>query len=115
MGGEDLQSEQAGIAAAADRDGGDGDAAGHLNDGEKRVEALEGFALDGNADHGERSGAGEHAGQMRGAAGCGDDDFEAAGVGGAAEFEHIIGCAMGRENLDMRVDAEFGAGFGGRF
>src|SRR6184192_759808 len=52
---------------------------------------------------------------MRGAAGPGDDDFEAASVSSAAEFEHVRGCAMGGKNLDVGVDAEFGAGFGGGF
>ena len=113
--GENLQGEKAGVAAAADGDSRDGDAAGHLNDGEKGVEALESFALDGDADDGERGDAGKHAGKVCGAAGGSDDDFEAARVGGAAEFNHIHGRAMRGEDLNVSVDAEFGAGLGGGF
>jgi len=40
-GGEDPHGEQAGVARAGDRDGGDGDAGRHLGDGQQRVEAVE--------------------------------------------------------------------------
>ncbi len=113
--GENLNGEQAGVAASADGDRCDWDAAGHLNNREKGIEALQGFTLDGNADDGKRGDTRQHSGKVRGATGSGNDDFEAAGVGGATEFNHIHGRAMGGEDLDVGVNAEFGAGLGGGF
>src|ERR1700677_1492103 len=42
---ENFYGEQAGVAAIADGDGGDGDASGHLDDGKQGIEASEGFRL----------------------------------------------------------------------
>ena len=73
----------------------DGNASGHLRNGEEGVEALEGFGFDGDAEDGENGFCGGHAGEMRGAAGSRDNDFDTAlfGVGGVIE-EQIRG-AMG--------------------
>ncbi|MDB6066893.1 MAG: hypothetical protein JWR26_3101 [Pedosphaera sp.] len=114
-GGEDLDGEEAGVAAVADGDGGHGDAGGHLHDGEEGVEALEGFGLDGHADHGQRGQAGDHAGEMRGAACAGDDDAQAALVGGAGVLGHIQGRAVGGDYADFVGDAELDASVRGGF
>ena len=51
--GKDLHREQAGVARAANGDGGHGYAAGHLDNGEERVESLQGLAFNGHADDGQ--------------------------------------------------------------
>ena len=55
LGAENGGGEQRGVDGAGFADGqrADGDAAGHLCDGEERIEALEGFGFDGNAEDGE--------------------------------------------------------------
>ncbi len=65
-------------AGLADGEGCDRHAAGHLRDRQQAVEPLERAAFDGDPEdrkYGHRRG---HAGQVRGAAGAGDDRLEAA-------------------------------------
>ena len=59
---QDLDGEERGIFGTPDRDGCDGYAPRHLDDGEERVESSKGFGWNRNADHREMSLCGQHAG-----------------------------------------------------
>ena len=56
---------------------------------------------------------GDHAGQVRGAAGAGDDDLEAFGLGALGELHHALGRAVGRDDAGFVGDFEGIEGFGG--
>ncbi len=88
--GQKGEGEPTGGARAADGEGGHGEAAGHLQEGEPGIEALEAFAFDGPPDHGERGVARDQGGQMRGAAGAGDDDAQAAPLGGLGVAGQVV-------------------------
>ena len=72
---QDGHGVEAGIAGAgvADGEGGDRYAGGHLHDREQRVEALEVFGGNRDAEHRKGGLGGEHARQVGGATGAGDD------------------------------------------
>ena len=78
--GEDGHRQQAGIRCAGLADGkrAHRNAARHLHDREQRIETLQRGALHRDAEHRDDGMCGDHAGQMRGAAGARDDDFDAA-------------------------------------
>lgn len=88
--GQKGEGEPTGGARAADGEGGHGEVAGHLQEGEPGIEALEAFAFDGPPDHGERGVARDQGGQMRGAAGAGDDDAQAAPLGGLGVAGQVV-------------------------
>ncbi len=106
VGGEDGGGEIAGVACAADPDGGDGDAAGHLDGGEERVDAAERADDDGDGDDGEGGVGGDHAGEVGGAAGRGEDDAEVVVAGGAGEGDDALGGAVRGGDGDLVRDAE---------
>ena len=85
-GGEDFRGEQGGIGGAglSDCKRADGNAFGHLHDGEQSVDSVEVRGGDGHAENGHEGFGGEHAGEMRCAAGAGDDDAQSAIVSGLA-------------------------------
>ena len=76
--GQDLDCEEAGVDAAANRHGRDRYAAWHLHDGQKGIQAAQGRGRHGHADDGQGRTGGQHAGQMRRAAGACDQDLQAA-------------------------------------
>ena len=80
---EDRRGEERGVdgAGAADRERPDRDAGGHLDDREQRVHPGERLRLDRDAEHGQRRLRRGHAGEVRGAAGAGDQHAQAALLG----------------------------------
>ena len=65
--------EERGVDGAGSADGkrADGNASGHLGDGEERVKAFEGFGFDGNTKDGKNGLCGRHAGEVGGSASAG--------------------------------------------
>src|SRR5260370_37695086 len=90
---EDGGGEEGGIdrAGLADGECAYRNAAGHLRDGEERIETLEGFRFDGNAEDGENGLRGGHGGEMGGAAGSGDEHFGAAVFSVGSIFKKPVG------------------------
>ena len=82
-------------------------AAGHLRDGEQRVESLQRFGFHRHAEHGQRSFRRAHARQMRRAARAGDDDFQPAPRRLLRVFEQPIRRAMRGDDLRLERHAEF--------
>src|SRR5699024_8857290 len=74
---ENAHGEQAGVLGTTDGDGGHGHAGGHLHDGQQGVHAVEVLQRPGDADDRQRGGGGDHAGQVGGTTGAGNDDLEA--------------------------------------
>ena len=65
----------------ADRQGPDGDALGHLDDRQERIDAAEDLALDRDAEDRQDRDRREHARQMGCASGAGDQHLQAASLG----------------------------------
>src|SRR6266446_334914 len=105
---KDSGGEERGVDRAGSADGkrADRDAAGHLRDGEERVQAFEGFRFDRDAEDGENGFRGGHAGKMSSAARAGDDDFDAALFGGPGIFEEQIGGAVGGDDARFMWNME---------
>ena len=78
-GRQDRRREQPGVGRArlADRQRADRDAGRHLHDRVQRILPLERLGLDRHAEHRQMRQRGDHARQVRRAAGPGDDDLEA--------------------------------------
>ena len=114
-GGEHRDREQRRVAraGAADREGRDRNAPRHLDDRVERVEAFQRAALDRHAEHRHGRLRGEHAGQVRGTAGAGDDRAQAARRGAFGIGEHLVGHAMRRDDARFVGDAELGENLGG--
>ena len=105
-----MGSEVGGVfgAGTADGDGGDGDAARHLDGGEERIHALEGTGVDGDADDGFAGEPGDGPGQVRGKTGGGDEDGAAPGVGLVDVVMGGLGGAVGGGDFEFEWDAQFG-------
>src|SRR6266481_5925315 len=114
---KDGGGEERGVDGAGSADGerANRDAAGHLRDGEERVQALESFRFDRNAQDGENGFRSGHAGKVGGTARAGDDDFDAALFGGPRIFEEKIGGAVGGDDARFMWNMEFGERLGGKF
>lgn len=114
---KDGGGEERGVDGAGSADGecADRDAAGHLRDGEERVQAFEGFRFDRDAEDRENGFRSGHAGKMSGAARAGNDDFDAALFGGPSVFEKQIGRAVGGDDPGFMWNMEFGERLGGKF
>src|SRR5215472_11891539 len=112
---EDGRGEEAGVlcAGVADGEGGDGHAAGHLHDGEERVDAVERVRLDGDAEDREAGFCGDHAGEVCGAAGSGDDDADTTRLGCSGVVEHAVRRAVRGDDLGFVGDGELGEDVGG--
>ena len=102
-GGAQRRVDRAGLA---DRKGRDRHAARHLHDRQQAVDALERAAFDRHAEHRQRRQRRRHAGQMRGAAGAGDDHLEPARAGAARIVVKPLGRAMRRDDARLMGDAE---------
>jgi len=83
-----------------------GNASRHLGDGKQRVESLEGFGLDRYAENRQSSLRGSHAREMRGAAGTGDDDLDAALFGLRGVREKKIGRAVRGDHTSFMRNAQ---------
>jgi hypothetical protein len=105
---EDRGGEQRGVGGARHADGerADRDAGRHLHDRQQRVEAVQRLRLDRHAEHRQRSLRGRHAGQVRGAAGAGDQHLEAALAGRGRVLEQEVGRAVRRDHAHFVRDAE---------
>jgi len=114
---EDGGGEKRGVDRAGSADGecANGDATGHLRDGEERIETLEGFGFDRDAEDGENGFGSGHAGKMSCAARAGDDDFDAALFGSLGIFEEQIGCAVGGDDTRFMWNTKFREDLGGEF
>ena len=103
---QDADGEQPGVAGAADRDGGHRYAGRHLHDGQQRVEPVELLERHRHPDDRQRRHRGEHAGQVGGPAGAGDDDTQPAARGLLAVGEHLLRHPMGGDHVGLEGDAE---------
>ena len=105
---EDLCCEECGVDGAGFTDGerADGDAGGHLDDGEERVGAFEGFGFDGYAQDWERGFGCAHAREVCRPARAGDDDLQAAVYGGLGVSEEEVGCSVSADDGCFAGDAE---------
>src|SRR5471030_167256 len=75
--------------------------AGHLGDGEQRIQTLQGAAFHRHAQYRQAGHAGHHARQMRGAAGACDDRPQASRRGPFGIVRHAVGGAMGRDDAGL--------------
>ena len=115
--GEDGGGEEGGVFGAVDGDAGDGDARGHLGDGEEGVEPGGGVSAggEGDTDHRQRGHRGDDAGEVSSHAGGGDDDLEAAAGGCSGELLDSGGGAVGGHDVELVFDAEVGEGLDAGF
>jgi hypothetical protein len=106
--GEDGGGEQRSIdgAGAADGEGADRNARGHLNDGVEAILTAERLGLDRNSEHRDRSERRNHAGEVGGAAGAGDNDLVSGVAGAFRESNQPIGRAVCRDDQAFVGDAE---------
>jgi len=113
--GQDRGRQQRGVhgPGPADGHGAHRHAGRHLHDGEQRIEALERFGLDGDAEDRQRRLGRGHAGQMRGAAGAGNNDFQAALLRGARVFEQQVRRPMSGNDPGFIRNAQVFEGLGG--
>ena len=85
----------------------------HLDDGEQGVHAVERRASDRDPDDGQGGARGQHAGEVRRAAGAGDDHrMPRSAV--RAEVDHVEGRAMRGHHADLDGHAELGEDIGRR-
>jgi hypothetical protein len=80
----------------------DGDACGHLGDGEEGVESAKRFSSNGNTQNGKRGEGGCHSGQVCGTPSASDDDSESSFLGGAGVCDEAKRSSVGTD------DAGFG-------
>ena len=92
-----MRGEQAGVlgTSLADSERSDGHTGRHLDDGEETVLTLQRLAFNRYAEHGQRRHRRCHAGQMGGAAGPRDDNFEACRLGTLGVGVEPVRGAMG--------------------
>ena len=104
--GQDAHRQQAGVAGTVDGHGRHRDALGHLDDGEEAVEAVE--LGEGHRDPDDRKGGhrGQHAGQVGGPSGSGDEHPEPAPGGLRPEGEHVAWRAVGGDDAHLVGHAE---------
>jgi hypothetical protein len=74
----------------------------------QRIDALQMRARHRHAEHRHGGLGGEHAGQVRRAAGAGDDGAQPAAGGALGVGEHVVGHAMRRDDPRLVRDAELG-------
>ena len=85
----------------------------HLDDREQAILAAEGLGLHRHAEDRQGGHRGDHAGQVRGAAGAGDDHLEAVGLGAPGKFVQALGRAVGGDDARLVLDLERVERFGG--
>lgn len=102
-----------GGAGLADGEGADGDAGGHLDDRQQAVLAAQRPGLHRNTEDRQGGHRGDHARQVRGAAGPGDDDLEALGLGALGEFDQPVGRPVGGNDTVVVGNFERIERFGG--
>ena len=83
----------------------------HLHDGEQRIDALQHGGGDGHAEHGDQSLRGQHARQVRRAAGSGDDDAQAARFGLRGVLETANPACDARRRRALHTARRTRAGF----
>jgi len=105
-GREDLDGEQPGVPGATDRHGRDRHACGHLDDRQQRVQAVQPCQRNGDADDGKGRDGGQHARQVGGTAGTGDDHPDPATGGRLAESDHLLGRPVRGDDLHLMGDTE---------
>jgi hypothetical protein len=97
----------------ADGEGGDRDAPRHLHDRIERIEPLQLAAGDRHAEDGNGRLRSQHPGQVRGAAGAGDDRLQATRCSALGIGEHCVRHAVRRDDARFVPDAELGENLGG--
>jgi hypothetical protein len=83
-----------------------GNAGRHLDDRQQAIHALQRLAFDRHAEHRQRGHRRRHAGQMRRAAGAGDDQLEPALRRRMGIIVEPLGRAVGRDDPRFMGDAE---------
>ena len=108
--GQHRHREQRGIGRAgrADGKGGHRHALGHLHDGMQRIDALQVAAGHRHAQHRHDGLGRQHAGQVRRAAGAGDDGLQPAAGRGFGIGEHVVGHAVRADHARFVRHAELG-------
>lgn len=112
-GRENLDRQKSCVSPGTDGHSGDRHTRRHLDNGQKRVKALQGLRLNRDPDDGQWCVARGHAWQMSRATRAGDDDPQSALVGSASVACHIHGSSMRRDNPVLEGDSELGAYLGG--
>ena len=100
-------------AGVADRERANRNAGRHLHDGIKRVLSRQGLRFHRHAEHRQAGQRGSHAGQMRRAAGAGNDHLEAFRFRTFGEGIKTLGRAMRGNDAGVVADAERIERFGG--
>jgi hypothetical protein len=88
----------------ADWESCDGNSGGHLGDGEEGVDSAEGFAGDGDAQDGKGCEGGGHSRKVSGTSCSGDDEAEAAFLGGSGVGHKAKWSAVGADDADFARD-----------
>ena len=94
-------------ARLADRQRADRHAGRHLDDRQQAILAGKRLGGDGHAKHRQRREGRGHAGQMRRAAGAGDDHLEARRPRAFGEGDQPVRRAMGGDDLRVEADRQF--------
>src|SRR5690242_19568043 len=113
--GQDRGGEQRGVdrSGFTDRNRRDRNAARHLHDRQQRIDALQRARPDRNADDRQARFRRRHAGQVRSAAGAGDQHLETARDCAARVFVQQVGRAMRGNDAGFERNAELREGLGG--
>ena len=108
--GHDPRSRQSRISRIVDSNSKHGTTPRHTRATDQAIPSVADAWLDGQSDDGDRfRERGDHAGEMGGAPGGRDDDFDVvAGRGGAGVSGHGRGCAVGGRDALFEGDGEFG-------
>ena len=97
----------------ADREGADGNAAGHLHDREQRIEPRQRPALHRHTEDWQHRLRSDHARQVSRSAGAGDDHGQPSLFGARGVFAHPLRRAMGGDHAALVRHAELGEQIGG--
>src|SRR5690625_190861 len=104
---EDPRREQPGLTRTADRDGRNRHARGNMHDREQRIHSVQMLQRHGHPDDRQRRDRGEHARQVGGPAGAGDEDSNAALFGLLPVGDHLRGHPVCTDDLGFEGEVEF--------
>jgi hypothetical protein len=104
---ENPRSQESSVGAVVDTDSRHRHALGHVANTQQAVHTIADSGFHGNTDDGERSVRGYHAGEVSGAAGCGDNGLDAILCGCGGVLCHPGGSAVGGCDADGVRDCEF--------
>ena len=112
--GQDGDGVEGSVLRSVDGHRSDGDAGGHLDDGQEGVESVQGLGLHRDADDRQGGQGRDDARKVGGSSGAGDDDVEPVVPGGTYVVGQRPGVAMGAEDTFFIRDTELFEGGAGR-